>query len=119
MAQKTILECDRLVRNQPCGAPVEERTTFVGRDSITYSLDLCEKHVLDFDKALQPFIEIADPIKAKTGSAVRKALKGKGGGKPFTTKDVRNWLIEQGRDVPASGRLPNALIEEYQAAQKV
>jgi hypothetical protein len=43
-------------------------------------------------------------------------MKGKKGA--FTTKDVREWLQAQGRDVAPSGRLPEAVLKEYERAQK-
>ncbi|CAG6392770.1 Lsr2 family protein [Streptomyces cocklensis] len=33
-------------------------------------------------------------------------------------KDVRAWAAEQGIDAPARGKLPDALVEQYQAAQQ-
>lgn len=32
-------------------------------------------------------------------------------------KDVRAWAAEQGIEVPARGKLPDTLVEQYQAAQ--
>lgn len=33
-------------------------------------------------------------------------------------KDVRAWAAEQGIDAPARGKLPDALVEQYQAAHQ-
>lgn len=33
-------------------------------------------------------------------------------------KDVRAWAAGQGIDVPARGKLPDAVVEQYQAAQQ-
>jgi hypothetical protein len=116
--QEIVRLCDMPVNQKgggsaPHGQKVTGEPTQFSVGGTGYEVDLCVTHRSEFDKALAPFIEAASPI-SRTGTAVRKALKGKKGG--FTTKDVRKWLSEQGREVAPSGRLPNELIEEYKTA---
>jgi len=116
--QEIIRRCDREVKGQPCGerVPDDAPTTFVV-NSVAYEMDICAQHYQEFFDALEPYLHIAAPTKARAGKAVRQVLRSKKG--PFTTKDVRKWLQEQGKDVSPTGRIPNALIEEYKAAQGV
>lgn len=118
MAQEIIRRCDKVTKDKVCGELVADGnpTSFM-INAVSYEMDLCERHYAEFTAALEPYMHVAQPTKAKQGSTVRKALKGKTG--TFTTKDVRKWLVEQGRDVSPTGRIPNSLIDEYKAAQKV
>lgn len=120
MAEKISRYCDfevtRKRQKQECGNPVpnDEPTAFtVG--TTRYLMDLCEEHQETLGDTLAPFIAIAHDAQQRRGTQVRKAIQGKEGA--FTVKDVREWLKAQGRDVPPTGRLPNSVIEEYQAAQ--
>lgn len=118
--QEVVRRCDRSIgtKGNRCGerVPNDEPTSF-GYRGVTYELDLCEKHQSDLDGVLEPFLHMAEPTTTKNSGAVRRAMRGKKGA--FTTKDVREWLQAQGRDVAPSGRLPNSLIEEYKESQKV
>lgn len=112
------MRCDMPLKKRgelvPCGEEVlGAEPTLFSLGSTTYKAELCEVHSQKLTEALAPFIEVSEQVRANA-SQVRKALKGKKG--TFTTKDVRKWLAEQGRDVAPSGRLPNELIDEYKAA---
>lgn len=117
--QEVVRKCDHLIgtKGNRCGQRVPDdeptRATF---DGVGYEADLCEKHKEDYRKAIASFLHIAEPTTARAGNAMRKAMRGKKGA--FTTKDVREWAKAQGRDVPPSGRLPGAMIEEYKQSQR-
>lgn len=83
---------------------------------VGYKADLCAKHQQDFENAISSFLHLAEPTTARVGTAMRKAMRGQKGS--FTTKEVRDWALAQGRDVAPSGRLPNALIEDFKQAQR-
>jgi len=111
--------CDfkiRAARNErTCGkvVPDNEATEFaLAPDS--YSADLCGEHRQTLAGALAPFIEVGRRSRAiaSVNSRGRKVLRGVGG-KTFTSQDVREWMREQGREVGAGGRLPNAVIQEF------
>lgn len=118
--QETVRYCDVPIKKRgelvACGerVPDDEATPFALGNG-AYEADLCEGHREKLSEALAVYIQVARPVRASnTGQQVRKALKSKKG--TFTTKDVRRWLAEQGRDVAPTGRLPNELIEEFRAA---
>lgn len=115
--QEVVHKCDRKIgtKGNRCGqrVPNDEPTRF-SFNGVEYEVDLCEKHQADLADALDPYISAGEPTTTRTGTAIRRAMRGKKGA--FTTKDVREWLQAQGRDVPPSGRLANALIEEYKEA---
>jgi hypothetical protein len=109
--------CDYQIKSgryyETCGKDVEDTTRLVIRNE-TFFVDLCTQHFKTLQEANRPFTDVANDAQRRTGTAVRKAIKGKKG--TFTTKEVREWLRAQGRDVPDSGRLPATAIEEYQEA---
>lgn len=114
--QEVIHRCDKEVRGGKCGDVVPDNTpTEFSVDAVSYEVDLCAKHKKEFETAMRPYLSIAEPISARAGKAVRQAIKGRGGA-TFTTRDVRRWLQEQGREVSPTGRIPNAQIEEYRVA---
>jgi len=111
--------CDFKMRtgrnDHTCGQPVPDNdpTEFaLAPDS--YSADLCKEHRQTLADALAPFVEVGRRSRtiASVNSRGRKVLRGVGG-ISFTTKDVREWLQEQGRPVPPTGRVPNADIQEF------
>lgn len=98
-----------------CGEPVpNDEPTALTLGTTRYLMDLCEEHQQELGEAVGPFISVAHDAQQRRGTQVRKAIQGKSGA--FTTKDVRQWLMEQGREVPPTGRLSNDLIREYQDA---
>jgi|SRR5881396_489643 len=118
--QEVVRRCDRLIgtKGKRCGerVPGDEPTRFMFED-VGYEADLCDKHRDEFQASIQAVLHIAEPTTARAGSAMRKAMRGKKG-ITFTTKEVREWAIAQGREVPPSGRLPNTLINEFKEVQR-
>lgn len=116
--QEVIRRCDLLVNGKRCGERVpDDSPTSFAVNSTTYEMDLCATHYQDFYEALEPYLGVAEPTKTRAGRAVRRAIRGQTGA--FTTKDVRQWLQEQGRDVSPTGKIANALVEEYKVAHGV
>lgn len=115
---ENIRRCDRPVKGKRCGktTPDNKPTKFMV-DGVTYESDLCETHIEELRAALEPFTSIASTSSKRVGKANRKALSTPGG-EPFTTKDVRQWLIDQGREVSNTGRIPNSLVEEFIQARR-
>jgi hypothetical protein len=104
-------------KKEGCGKPVpNDEPTAVTVGTTRYLMDLCAEHQEGLDQALQPYVSVAHKAQRREGTNVREALQGKKGA--FTTKDVRNWLKEQNREVPETGRLPNEVIREYQEAHQ-
>lgn len=118
--EEVVRRCDRLIgtKGKRCLERIPDDTpTSFTYEGVTYKADLCAKHQADFLRSIEDFLHIAEPVSARNGGAIRKAMRGKKSGDPYTTKDVREWLKAQGRsDIPPSGRLPKSAFEEYEAA---
>lgn len=116
MAQEVLRTCDYELGKggRSCGKRVpDDRPTMFGLRDIQYEADLCETHAAALVDCLSNFVKVATPVRQP--NPVREVLRGRKGS--FTTRDVRNWLREQGRDVAPSGRLPDQFIQEYVEAQ--
>ena len=75
-----------------------------------YSIDLNNKNFKALDKLLQPYIEAATKVTRRssgrrTATAARK-----------DAPSVREWAKRQGLEVSGRGRIPKAIVEQYEAA---
>jgi phage terminase Nu1 subunit (DNA packaging protein) len=121
MADVVMKKCDfRVTRKREkvaCGQDVpDNEATPITVGTTRYLMDLCQEHIDHMHEVLEPFTSIASDTQKRTGTQVRRAIKGKRGA--FTTADVRKWLQEQGRDVSHTGRLPEDLLREFEDAHK-
>ena len=90
----------------------------------SYTLDLNDNNASDFEDALAPYIAAAG--KAGTASSGRGGRGGKrqagasSGGSDvsaYSPKDVRAWAQANGVEVPARGRIPGKVIEQFRASK--
>jgi hypothetical protein len=98
--------------------PNDEPTTFAFR-GVEYEVDLCAEDQAALQEALQPYIDISKKAQPVTPARLRNGrgrLVHRTQSAAFTSKDVRNWLAEQGRPVAPSGRISKGLIAEYEKA---
>jgi len=104
------------------GSPAEETIQFSINGS-TYRIDVSKKNSDAFWKALKPYVDAAQPTKAarsatpipKTGSTRKRRSSGAAAA-GVDPKAVRAWADENGKEVPARGRIPKPILEEYLAA---
>lgn len=111
MATSTIITCD-LVRNgagTAHGVPATARfeAILAGRH---LEGDLCDECGPLLEEALvamgiRPAIAFVD-------GKPRREYRTKSGAR-FTTSEAREWLLTQGYDVPAAGRIKDGLIQKY------
>lgn len=120
MADVIRKECDFKIhkgrKQVNCGQPVtDSEATPMTLEATRYLMDLCDEHKQLLRDTVLPFTSVAHDTSLRRGTHVRKAVQTKGG-QAFTSKDVRKWMQDQGREVTETGRLPKDLIEEYAAA---
>jgi len=68
--------------------------------------DLCPAHIDEADAFYAPHL-------GHLGQLLQEVTKSP---EELTTRKVREWAQKTGRSVPAQGRLPNRLFEEYKRA---
>jgi hypothetical protein len=109
VAQKVIVE----LADDIDGSEASETLTF-GLRGVEYEIDLSEANVASLEKALAPFVGHARRIGG------RKKSGGTGtGGTPagVNPRAVRAWAIEEGIEINVRGRIPQQIVEQYQAAR--
>jgi hypothetical protein len=92
------------------GKEASETVRF-GLDGNNYEIDLNERNAEKLRTSLARYIDVAR--KANTGKAGRRGTKLLPG---TSAADIRAWAESQKLDVPARGRIPNSIREQYDAA---
>ena len=87
----------------------DQPTQTFGWDGTTYELDLTAKEAEKFYKTIQPYLDKARKV---TGSKPARGGSKRTGPDP---KEVRAWAEAQGIDVPARGRIPQTIVDQYNA----
>jgi type IV secretory pathway TrbF-like protein len=85
-------------------------------DGKAYEIELNKRNEKQLRKALDPFIENAREVRPQRPvNRSRKKAARKSSPDPSA---VREWAAEHGVELNPNGRLPMAVIEQYEEAQK-
>lgn len=106
MAQKVSIQ----LVSDLSGGEADETVTFA-LDNTTYELDLTNKEADKFRGLFQDYIAVARKV---SGGRGRKSSTGSKS--DYDAKAVRQWATDNGLDVPARGRIPGEIVEQYKAA---
>lgn len=82
-------------------------------DSVAYLIDLGPESAAKFDKAMAPYVQAARRVGGKQAPA---ATGGSRGGKKSKPQQIREWAREHGIEVAPSGRIPQEVREQFEAA---
>jgi hypothetical protein len=91
------------------GGPADTTLRF-GVDGTSYEIDLSSAHAEELRNALRPFIAMA-----RKPAAGRRAARARRYPAPNPIL-VRDWARRQGIKVSSRGRLPDELVDLFQAA---
>lgn len=97
------------------GSEATETVAF-GLDGKNYEIDLSEDNATSLRLQMAHYIEAAREVRGRrrTTNRITEATRpGKARPKP---KEVREWAATQGIEVSGTGRIPNEVVEQYQAA---
>jgi Lsr2 len=106
MAKTTVVT----VTDDIDGSEGAETVSF-GFDGQNYEIDLSRKNHDKFKKGLQPFIDSARRV-GRQGAG--RAARGRSSRKDSSA--IRAWAAEQGLGVNERGRIPAAVVAQYEAA---
>lgn len=85
-----------------------------GLDGATFEVDLTPSEAVGLREALEPYVSVA----RRVGRAGRP--RGAGGTASVRVgpdpKTVREWARNAGKSIPARGRIPAAVVEEFELA---
>lgn len=82
----------------------------------TYEIDLSKDNQDKLEKALEPYLNVARKATTPAASTRRSTTKTASAGSGYDPKAVRAWALEHDVAVPARGRIPHAVLEQYSAA---
>jgi hypothetical protein len=107
MAKTTITQ----ITDDIDGSKDAETYSFVWQGT-EYEIDLSNKNFKAFDKVLQPYIEAGTKVSKR--SSGRRSSSASSSKRDFSA--VREWAKANGHKVSERGRVPKAVIEQYDAA---
>jgi hypothetical protein len=126
MAQKTIVT----LVDDLTGEEAEDISTVeFALDGVTYEIDLDDKNSAKLRDALADYVAAARRTGGRrSGSNGRRRSGGAGTGTPRatspggydreTSKQIREWAKAQGFEVSDRGRVPNNVVEAWEAQRK-
>ncbi|WP_430648089.1 histone-like nucleoid-structuring protein Lsr2 [Agromyces sp. GXS1127] len=89
------------------GTDAAETITFT-LDGTSYEIDLSADNAVKFRSALEPYTAAARKTARRS---TRRGVSSSGA----TSKEIRAWAAENGVEVPARGRIPADVQEQYRA----
>jgi hypothetical protein len=124
MAQKTVVSfIDDLD-----GESEAEGTVTFGLDGVEYEIDLTTENAEDLRDIFAPYIAAARRTGGRRSTGATRSRSGSsgsgGGGSSIVSrsrealKAIRDWAKTEGWAVSDRGRLPNNVVEAYDAAHK-
>lgn len=109
MAQKTLV----ILEDDLDGGEADETVSF-SLDGVAYEIDLSSKNAGKLRDSLASYVGSARRV---GGRATRgRARPGRTG--TARTSEIRDWARAQGLEVSERGRIPAAITEQYENAQK-
>ncbi|GLU46956.1 Lsr2 family protein [Nocardiopsis ansamitocini] len=96
------------------GDEAQETVSF-GIDGTGYEIDLKTQNASRLRDALAPFVHAARKVPAKPGRMVRGA-KSRNAPTREHSADIRSWAQANDKPVSDRGRIPQTIVDEYNAA---
>ncbi|MBB4929265.1 hypothetical protein F4561_000085 [Lipingzhangella halophila] len=97
------------------GGEAEETVSF-GVDGTSYEIDLSANNASKLRDALAPYVEVARKAPQKT--AGRGKRQQRSAPSRERSAEIRAWAKAAGKQVNERGRIPAAIVAEYEAAQR-
>ena len=111
MAQKTVVT---VVCDLPHDGETEgTETVSFAFDSTGYEIDVCAKHAKDLREKFGKYVEHARRASSGAGGRRRRARSGPGRER---SSEIRAWAKQHGHKVSERGRIPAAIIAEYDSS---
>lgn len=81
-------------------------------DGTSYEIDLSDKNAAALRAAVAPYTS-----RASTAGHQRRTRTKLSSAGPSRNAEIRAWAAGQGTDVPARGRIPNTVVQAFEAAR--
>ena len=111
MAQKTVVT---VVCDLPHDGEVEgTETVSFAFDGSSYEIDVCATHAKDLREKFDKYTEHARRVAGGGGGRRRRSRSGPGRER---SSEIRAWAKQHGHKVSERGRIPAAIIAEYESS---
>jgi len=111
MAQKTVVT---VVCDLPHDGEVEgTETVSFAFDGTVYEIDVCAAHAKDLSEKFGKYVEHARRVAGGGGGRRRRSRSGPGRER---SSEIRAWAKQRGHQVSERGRIPAAIIAEYESS---
>lgn len=90
----------------------DAQTVSFALEGVEYSIDLSNKNLKKLRDSLAPFIAAGE----KVSRARRQSRRGTSSSSKSRSAEIRAWGRDNGYEVPARGRVPQAVVDAYDAA---
>jgi hypothetical protein len=95
-----------------------QRTVSFAWDGRAYEVDLSRKNLAAFEKTMKPYLAAARSARATTArSSGRRRPAATSARRRRDLQAIREWARRNGHEVSDRGRVSDAVIEAYEAAQ--
>ncbi|MBY4574807.1 hypothetical protein ACN94_14585 [Gordonia paraffinivorans] len=84
-------------------------------DGKNYEFDTSSKHAQQFRDSLQKYLEVSRQV-GRTTKRASTTTTSSGGRNKETTKAIREWAIREGYELSDRGRIPQSIIDAFEAA---
>jgi hypothetical protein len=112
MAQKTVVT---VVCDLPHTGEVEgSETVSFSFDGTSYEIDVCTEHGADLRGKFGEYVEHAR--RASGGGGGSRRRRARSGPGRERSSEIRAWAKQRGHKVSERGRIPAAIIAEYEAS---
>ena len=98
------------------GSPAAETIAF-GLDGQTYEIDLSKRNAATLRKVLGRYIAATDGGTGKKARGTR-AARTRNDDREYEIAQLREWAAANEIQVPARGRIPRAIVEEFMGAKR-
>ncbi|KIH97524.1 hypothetical protein LP52_18455 [Streptomonospora alba] len=98
------------------GGEAEETVSF-GVDGSAYEIDLSADNATKLREALAPYVEAARKAPSKSSGRGGKRQQRNAPSRERSA-EIRAWAKAAGKQVNERGRIPAAIVAEYEAAQR-
>ena len=111
MAQKTVVT---VVCDLPHDGEIEgTETVSFAFDGTSYEIDVCATHAKDLREKFGKYTEHARRVAGGGGGRRRRSRSGPGRER---SSEIRAWAKQRGHKVSERGRIPAAIIAEYESS---
>ena len=91
-------------------------TVSIGLDGTSYEIDLNRKNATALRKALAQYVKPARKGRSARGRRIAAPATSRKAQRDYDVLQLREWAGSNGVEVPARGRIPQVVVDQYKAA---